>query len=259
MPVEGSVPSVLIFEDADALARGAADEFLRRAAAEIDVNGAFYVALSGGSTPRHLFTLLAAEPYRSQTPWEYIHFFWGDERTVPPEHPDSNFGAANEVLLSRVPVPADNIHRIAAERTPPDRAAAEYEATLRRVFRLAEDDWPRFDLVFLGLGADGHTASLFPGTAALTETRRLVVANWVEKLSTHRLTLTCPVFNRSACILFLVSGAEKAGTLAEILAADVGAARYPAQLIRPADGELHWYIDRAAGQAVGRTRGTTPA
>jgi 6-phosphogluconolactonase len=148
---------------------------------------------------------------------------------------------------------------MAAELPPPERAAAEYEATLRRFFRLSEEEWPRFDLVFLGLGADGHTASLFPDTAALTDTRRLAVANWVEKLATYRLTLTCPVFNRAACILFLVSGAEKAETLAEILAAEAGGARYPAQLIRPTDGELLWYVDRAAGQALSRTNRTTSA
>ncbi len=259
MPVDGTAPRVRIFEDAEALARGAADELLRRAVAGVEARESFSLALSGGATPRRLFGLLAAEPYRSRMPWARIHFFWGDERTVAPEHRDSNFGAAEETLLSRVPVPPENVHRIAAERPPPERAAAEYEATLRRVFRLSEDDWPRFDLALLGLGADGHTASLFPDTAALAETRRLVVANWVEKLATHRITLTCPVFNRAACILFLVSGAEKAETLAEILASEAGVARYPAQLIRPVDGELHWYVDRAAGQALDRTKGITPA
>jgi len=259
MPGDGSTGSVRIFEDADALARGAAELFLRRAVDQVDASGSFCIALSGGSTPQHLFGLLAAEPYRSQMPWAHIHFFWGDERTVPPEHRDSNFGAANELLLSRVPVPAENVHRMAAERSPPERAAAEYDATLRRFFKLSEKEWPRFDLVFLGLGADGHTASLFPDTAALTETHRLAVANYVEKLAAYRLTLTCPVFNHAACILFLVSGVEKAETLAEVLAAEVDGARYPAQLIRPADGQLLWYVDRAAGQALGRTEGTNSA
>ena len=258
-PGEGNAPSLRIFDDAGALARGAAAEFQRRASAAVDAKGSFRVALSGGSTPQRLFGCLGAEPYRSEMPWERIQFFWGDERTVPPGLSDSNFGAANDALLSRVPVIADNVHRIVAERSPPDRAAADYELTLRRVFRLSEDERPRFDLVFLGLGADGHTASLFPGTAALAETRRLAVANWVERLAAHRITLTCPVFNRAACILFVVSGVEKAEVLAEILAAEVGVARYPAQLIRPTDGELHWYIDRAAGRALGRTEGVTPA
>ncbi|MGD8697832.1 MAG: 6-phosphogluconolactonase [Gemmatimonadales bacterium] len=253
MPVDGSEPRVRIFEDADALARGAAVEFLQRAGAAVDAKGSFRVALSGGSTPRRLFRWLSAEPCRSAVPWERIHFFWGDERTVPPQHPESNFGAAEEALLSRVPVRAENVHRIEAERSPPGRAAAEYEATLRRVFRLSEDEWPRFDLVFLGLGADGHTASLFPGTDAVDETRRLVVSTWVERLAAHRLTLTCPVFNHAACILFLVSGADKAEVLAEILTAEVGEVRYPAQLIRPTEGELHWYIDQAADRALGRS------
>jgi 6-phosphogluconolactonase len=257
MPVDQNAPRVRVYEDAEALARGAADEFLRRAVAAVAARGSFCVALSGGTTPRRLYGLLAAEPYRSQMPWARTHYFWGDERTVPPEHPDSNFGAADEVLLSRVPVPAENIHRMSAERSPPERAAAEYETTLRKVFRLSEGGWPRFDLVLLGMGADGHTASLFPGTAALAETRRLAVANWVEKLATYRITLTCPVFNRAACILLLVSGADKAEMLAEILSEKAGPARYPVQLIRPADGELHWYVDRAAGQALGRTEGMT--
>lgn len=243
---------VHIFKDGDALARGAADEFLRRAVTHLEARDSYSVALSGGSTPKRLFELLAAEPFRSRMPWARIRFFWGDERTVPPDHPDSNFGMADRLLLSRVPIRPENVHRIPAERSPPERAASEYEATLRRVFRLAEDDLPRFDLVFLGMGSDGHTASLFPGTAALTETRHLVVANWIEKLEAHRLTLTCPVFNRAACIVFLVSGAAKSEMLANVLADGGRAPRYPAQLIRPTEGELHWYVDRAAGRALDR-------
>lgn len=248
----GGEPSVHVFEDGDGLARAAAEEFLRRAAMHLEARDSFSVALSGGSTPKRLFELLAAEPFRSRMPWDQIRFFWGDERTVPPEHPDSNFGMADRLLLSRVPIRAENVHRIPAEHAPPDRAAAEYEATLRHVFRLAEDEIPRFDLVFLGMGSDGHTASLFPGTEALTENRRLVVANWIEKLDTHRLTLTCPVFNRAACIIFLVAGAEKSEMLAKVLANGGRALRYPAQLVRPSKGELHWYIDRAAGRALDR-------
>lgn len=253
--MDGGAPIVSIFEDGDALARGAAEEFLRRAVRKLEARDSFSVALSGGSTPKRLFELLAAEPFRSRMPWARIRFFWGDERTVPPEHPDSNFGMADRLLLSRVPIRPENVHRIPGEYSPPDRAAAEYEATLRRVFRLTEGDLPRFDLVFLGMGSDGHTASLFPGTAALTETRRLVVANWVEKLDAHRLTLTCPVFNRAACIVFLVSGAEKSEMLPRILADGGRAPRYPAQLIRPSKGELHWYIDRAAGRALDQPSG----
>ncbi|MGD8867358.1 MAG: 6-phosphogluconolactonase [Gemmatimonadales bacterium] len=248
--MDGGAPTVHIFEDGEALARGAADEFSRRALTRTEAGDSFSVALSGGSTPKRLFELLAAEPLRSRIPWPQIRFFWGDERTVPPEHPDNNFGMADRLLLSRVPIRHENVHRMPAEHTPPDRAAAEYEATLHRVFRLAGENLPRFDLVFLGMGSDGHTASLFPGTAALTETRRLVVANWIEKLDAHRLTLTCPVFNRAACIVFLVSGAEKSEMLARVLADGGSRPRYPAQLIRPTEGELHWYIDRAAGRAL---------
>jgi len=252
-------PIVRIFDDADALARGAAEEFLRRAVTQLETRESYSVALSGGSTPKRLFELLAAEPFRSRMPWARLRVFWGDERTVPPEHPDSNFGAADRLLLSRVPIPFENVHRIPAELPLPARAASDYEVTLRRAFRLVEDDLPRFDLVFLGLGADGHTASLFPGTAALNETRRLVVANWIQKLDAYRITLTCPVFNRAACILFLVSGAEKSELLADILAERDRAPRYPAQLIRPLDGELHWYIDRSAGRALDRPETETSA
>jgi 6-phosphogluconolactonase len=254
---DGQVPTIRTFEDSDALARGAADEFLRRAVTRLQACASYSVVLSGGATPKRLFGLLAAEPYRQRMPWARIHFFWGDERTVPPEHEDSNYGAANQLLLSRAPIPPENVHRIPAERHPPARAASDYEATLRREFRLEGDALPRFDLAFLGLGADGHTASLFPGTAALAETRRMVVANWIEKLETHRITLTCPVFNRAACVLFLVSGTAKSKVLAEILADRNRIFHYPAELIRPLDGELCWYIDRAAGRALDQSAGGT--
>ena len=246
-----SGPRLRFFEDADALAEGAAAEFLRLAVSKTAPGVEFRVALSGGSTPRRLYDLLAGEPYASRMPWERIHLFWGDERTVPPDHADSNFGAAQAALLSRVPVPPGNIHRIQGELEPA-RAAEQYEAELRRVFRLEDGALPRFDLVFLGMGPDGHTASLFPGSEALAETHRLVVAPWIGKVGAHRVTLTCPVLNSSAFIMFLVAGADKAGVLREVLEGPGG--RYPAQFIRPADGELHWYIDSAAGHQL-RQRG----
>ncbi|KPK83133.1 MAG: 6-phosphogluconolactonase [Gemmatimonas sp. SM23_52] len=239
-----------IFSDPEQLARGAAQEFVRRTTAGQAAERPFAVVLSGGSTPKRMFELLAGEPYRDQVLWERIHFFWGDERSVPPDHPDSNFAAANQALLSRLELSADNLHRIQAELDDPGLAAARYEDELRRFFGLAEEEMPRFDLVFLGMGADGHTASLFPGTQALDEERRLAVATWVAKLGAHRVSLTCPVFNNAACILFLVSGAEKAETLRQVLESGREPLRYPAQLIRPQNGELLWYVDEAAAQRL---------
>jgi 6-phosphogluconolactonase len=242
-------PLIRVFDDPDALARGAADELTQRALAVTDAGDAFNVALSGGSTPDRLLRLLADEPYSTRISWTDVHLFWGDERAVPPDDPDSNFGAARDALITKVGIPAGNVHRIKGETEPQD-AAAEYEMDLRRHFALDEGRLPRFDLVFLGMGADGHTASLFPGTDALAETRRLVTANWVAVLESHRITLTCPVFNHAACIMFLVAGAEKAETLRLVLEGPQG--KYPAQLIRPASGELLWYVDRAAGTALSR-------
>jgi 6-phosphogluconolactonase len=246
----GGALEIRVFEDAEAVAGAAADEFLRRAVAKSGSGAPFSVALSGGSTPKRLFALLAREPYRTELPWESVHFFWGDERTVPPDHPDSNFGAAREILLSEIAVPEGNIHRIQGELEEPARAAAAYEESLRRFFQLPAAGIPRFDLAFLGMGADGHTASLFPGSEALGEARRLVVAPWVERLGAHRITLTCPVLNNASCILFLVSGAEKAERLKAVVESEGRDPLYPAQLVRPTRGELYWYVDRAAAAAL---------
>ncbi len=246
--------SIRVFDDPDQLARAGAQTFVRRARVAIETSGQFAVALSGGSTPKRLYRLLAGAPYRDEVPWESVHLFWGDERTVPPDHPDSNFGATQAALLSKLDIPARNIHRIEAELEDPEEAAARYTDELRRHFQLGEHDVPRLDLALLGMGADGHTASLFPRTTALEERRRLAVASWVEGLGTHRVTLTCPVFNNAACILFLVTGQEKAETLRDVLEGSAGTPRYPAQLIRPANGELLWYIDEAAGRLLSHRR-----
>lgn len=243
---------IRVFATAELVTEAAADLFLARAQQAIGSGRLFNVVLSGGSTPVRLFSLLAAEPYRDRIPWGHVHLFWGDERTVPPDHPDSNFGAANQALLAKLELPRANVHRIHGECRDPQQAAADYEAELRRHFGLAAGEFPRFDLVYLGMGADGHTASLFPGTEALAERRRLAVAHWVEMLGAHRITLTCPTFNRAACILLLVTGAEKAETLREVLEGAADPPRYPVQLIRPDGGELHWYIDEEAGRLLSR-------
>ncbi len=243
---------IRVFATAELVAEAAADVFAARAQQAVESGRQLHVALSGGSTPVRLFKLLAAKPYRHAIPWDLVHLFWGDERTVPPDHPDSNFGAAHDALLSKLELPRANVHRIHGEHRDPQQAAADYEAELRRHFRLADGEFPRFDLAYLGMGADGHTASLFPGSEALEERRRLAVAPWVESLGAHRITLTCPTFNNASCVLLLVTGGEKAETLREVLEGPAEPPRYPVQLIRPESGELHWYVDRGAGRLLSR-------
>ncbi len=236
---------VKIVPDGDALAHTAAQEFHRLSETAVQESGRFSVALSGGNTPRAVYTLLASE--HQQLPWDRIHIFFGDERHVPPDHPDSNFRMASESLLSKVPIPENNIHRIRAELEA-DAAAKEYEQELRVFFHLADHDWPRFDLIFLGIGEDGHTASLFPGSKALAEASRRVAPNWVEKFQAFRITLTFPVLNHAAEVLFMVSGAGKAQILSEVVRP--GARKYPAQNIEPQNGQLLWLVDQNAGSLL---------
>jgi 6-phosphogluconolactonase len=243
--------TLVVVNDAAAVARAAAGQIADRASRAAAETGRFSIALSGGSTPKRLYALLAdpASPYRERIPWGRVHVFWGDERHVPPDDAQSNFRMAREAMLDQVPIPAANVHRILAER-PAEEAAALYEAELRRDFSLASGGVPRFDLVLLGMGDDGHTASLFPGTAVLAERRRLVAANWVPKFSTWRITMTLPVFEKAAAVLFLVAGPDKAGPLAAVFDPTSPADAYPCQLVRPASGELVWIADRAAAARV---------
>jgi 6-phosphogluconolactonase len=179
-----------------------------------------------------------------------MFFFWGDERHVPPTDPDSNYRMADETMLSKIPVPAANVFRIKAENPDAEAAALAYEQTLQKFFALEAGQFPRFDLILLGMGPDGHTASLFPGTGALHEKSRLVVANWVEKLKASRFTLTLPVLNSAACVVFLVSGTDKASALHAVLEGDAPGEQYPAKLVRPTNGKLIWLIDRAAASQL---------
>jgi 6-phosphogluconolactonase len=179
-----------------------------------------------------------------------MFFFWGDERHVAPTDPDSNYRMASEAMLSKVPVPPANIFRFAAENPDATAVADAYEKTLRKFFQLGPEAFPHFDLILLGLGPDGHTASLFPGSAALQEKKCLVVANWVEKMQTHRLTLTLPVLNAAYCVAFLVSGTDKATVLRSVLEENVSGEQYPAKLVQPKDGKLIWFLDRAAASAL---------
>jgi 6-phosphogluconolactonase len=236
---------VIVCRDLEELSRKAAAEFVRQSNERSAAAGHFVVALSGGSTPRALYSLLASAEFQSQVPWDRVHFFWGDERCVPPDHPDSNYRMAFETLLSKAPVLEENVHRIEAELVP-EAAAARYEKTIREFFSLVDSAWPAFDLVFLGLGDDGHTASLFPGSEALEEARRLAVAVYVEKLKAHRVTLTPPVLNHAANIFFLVAGESKAAILTDVLEEKRGSESLPARRIDPQGGRLVWFVDRAA-------------
>jgi 6-phosphogluconolactonase len=239
--------NVTVVADAAALFRAAAAEFSRCAREAIAAGGRFCVALSGGNTPRGVYSLLAAEQGKT-LPWNRIFVFFGDERHVPPDHPDSNYRMANETLLSKVPIPPQNVFRVPAE-LPADVAADKYERSLREFFNLPENALPNFDLVLLGLGDDGHTASLFPGTAALAETSRLVVANWIEKFQSYRITFTYPVINRAAEALFLVSGDSKSQILKAVLDPS-GPRVYPAQAVQPQAGILMWLVDREAARLL---------
>lgn len=242
-----------IAEDKEQVAHLAATEFVRIANESINVRKRFTVALSGGSTPRRLYELLAdkTHPYLAQVDWRHAHFFWGDERCVSPDDAESNFRTAHDALLSRVPVPPQNIHRIEAERSDSDEAAQDYERYLRRFFDLTDKDFLQFDLVLLGLGTDGHTASLFPDSTALEEDTRLVVATWIAKLDARRITLTARAINHARRVVFLVVGADKSKAVRQVLTGVVrDEALMPAQLIRPEMGAPLWIIDRAAAQLL---------
>jgi 6-phosphogluconolactonase len=240
-------PEIEIVTDAAALYRAGAAEFVRQASAAVAATGTFTVALSGGSTPKGLYTLLATDPtFRAQVPWDNIHVFWGDERHVPPDDAESNYRMAHEVMLSKVPIPPANVHRITSEHAEASQAAEAYEQVLQAFFRPPAGQFPCFDLIFLGLGPEGHTASLFPGTKALHEEQRLVVSNWVGKFYTDRITMTPPILNNAACVIFLVSGEDKALPLKAVLEGAYEPEQLPAQLIRPRHGRLLWLVDQLA-------------
>jgi 6-phosphogluconolactonase len=242
---------VLVGEDFDETVHIAAGQFAalaRKLAAE---GKNVHVALSGGSTPRRLFQLLAVEPFASLVPWNSVHFFWGDERNVPPGHPDSNYSMARELLLSHVPVPPANIHRIPTGDGTALEAADLYQRTLREKPPLV-NGLPRLDYNLLGLGTNGHTASLFPHRPTLHECQRLVVADHVEEINSWRVTLTVPVLNNAAQITFLVTGADKAAVVKQVIEGPRDTEATPAQLIAPSNGALTWILDAAAASALTR-------
>lgn len=242
---------VLIMPDGAAVTRRAAEEFLKSATEAVAKKGSFTVSLSGGSTPKALYSLISDDPeFRSKMPWEKMYFFFGDERHVPPDSPDSNFRMAKEALFSKGLVKPEQITRIKGEYADAEKAALEYEQALRAYFRLKDGEFPRFDLVLLGMGEEGHTLSLFPGTRALHASDRIVVRNWVGKLFTERITLTAPAANQANRVIFLVTRADKALALKAVLEGPYEPEQLPAQLIQPVNGKLLWLIDQAAGSML---------
>lgn len=243
---------VLICSSPDEIFRKAAEIFAEGVSA---ANGSFTVALAGGSTPKGMYQLLASDEYRDKIDWKKVHAFFGDERCVPPENEFSNYRMANASLLMHVGIPPRQVYRIRGEAHPHE-AAAEYESTLLRVFGESDDaPFPRFDLILLGMGPDGHTASLFPGSSALKEKKRWAVANDVEKFREtptpwQRVTLTYPVINSARHVLFMIAGADKADSLYEVLHGAPNPDLYPSQSIRPENGRLTWLVDPASAQKL---------
>ncbi len=234
--------------DAAELSRFAAEKFIEIGNREIKENGCFTVALAGGSTPKELYKLIASEEFSSRIDWEKVFFFFGDERDVSPASDQSNFKMANELLFKPLEIQRTNIFRWQTEIINVVEVAEQYEKTLRKFFKLNAGEFPRFDLILLGMGEDGHTASIFPHTKALDEQKKLAVANPVKKLSTTRLTLTLPVINNAENIIFLVIGEHKAKILQKILETDPQPEKFPSQAVNPSDGKLIWLIDEDAGE-----------
>lgn len=240
--VKAATPEVRVAADAESVAKAVRDEIAHAVLAAVGERGRCDLVLSGGSTPRRTHELLAAV----ELPWDKVHVFFGDERCVPPEHEDSNWRMARETLIQRARIPDANVHRIAGERDPED-AASDAENEIQVHFGLRPGEMPRFDVVLLGMGSDGHTASLFPGTNAMEESTRLVVANHVEKLGAWRVTMTFPVFEAAARVMFLVVGADKAAMVRSSTVLRPSAATPPAGRVRPRGGSLVWFVDAAAG------------
>ena len=238
--------AVIVAREEPVFYRRAAEMIAESAEAAIAARGKFTLALSGGSTPTKLFGLLASDPFRSRIAWDKTFVFWGDERCVSPDHKDSNYKSAYDALLSKVPLPEANIFRMKGESGSPVEAAAEYEARMRGVF--GAGSFPKFDFMLQGMGDDGHTASLFPGSTGLGETQKWVVAHRADKLKALRLTLTCPVINAARRVVFFVGGVSKAEVLSKVLSGlSVG---YPVERVKP-HGDLIWLLDAGAASKLG--------
>jgi 6-phosphogluconolactonase len=244
---------VRILPDGPAIANRCAQKFVEIAAAAVKEKGSFDVALAGGSTPKLLYGLLVDDPeLRSLVPWDKMHVFFGDERHVKPDHPDSNFRMATESMISKSPLKPEQVTRIKGEYPVAEDAAKEYDQYLRTYYKLAEGQFPRFDLVLLGMGSEGHTLSIFPGTKALRENHRIAVHNWVGKVLMDRITLTAPAVNNAANVILMVTGADKAPALTAVLERFYEPDQLPAQLIQPTNGSLLWLVDTTAGSLLTR-------
>ena len=242
---------IRVSSDLLALSQVAAVEFVDRAKSAIRSRGRFTVVLSGGSTPKTLYRLLAETPeIKEALEWDKVHFFFSDERDVPSDHPDSNYRMVAEALFSKIAAPASNLHPILTQEGDAAHAAESYERALREFFRLAPGAIPRFDLILLGMGAEGHTASLFPDSEALSESKKLVVAAWVPAVHAWRITLTPPVLNHAEAVVFLVSGAEKAEALKSVIEGDDAPLRFPAQAVKPEQGRLIFLVDAEAARLL---------
>ncbi|MGB9199178.1 MAG: 6-phosphogluconolactonase [Terriglobales bacterium] len=241
--------TIEILPTAADLFHAAAEEFVKVGRQAIGAQGRFAVALSGGSTPKSLYSLLASS--YPDFPWARTYLFFGDERHVPPTDPESNYRMVNESLLSKIAMPAQNVFRVKAELPDAAFAAADYETQLRRFFELKPNEFPRFDLILLGMGPDGHTASLFPDSEGLRESSKLVIANWVEKFKTNRISFTFPLLNNAAEVMFLASGSDKSEMIHEVLE-DKRTPPLPSQQVQPTNGRLIWMLDESAAAKLRR-------
>jgi 6-phosphogluconolactonase len=248
-------PHIRIAHDEEEWATAAADLIHKFAQEAVLRHGRFLIALSGGTTPQRLYNQLAAPPYIDRLDWSRTTFFFSDERCVPPDHPDSNFGLANRALFHPLRINPDRVYRMNGEEADPDSAARDYEQRLREACGSSTGTWPRLDLVLLGLGQDGHTASLFPGTTALHEHQRIVAVGHAPSGPPIRLTLTLGVINEASVVLFLVTGSNKAGIVRTVLEPSADAdRRLPAALVKPERGRLIWLLDRPAAAGLTRLR-----
>ena len=241
---------IKIFSNISELNNFAADKFIETGNLAIKNNGRFTVALAGGSTPKALYRLLTTKEFSGQIDWHKVFFFFGDERNVAPDDEESNFRMANENLLEPLQIPAGNIFRWQTEIGDAEKTAENYQSALSNFFELPENDFPRFDLILLGMGDDGHTASLFPFSKALGETAKIAAANFVEKFDTTRLTLTFPVINNAANVVFLIGGTAKADALKEVLEGEPQPEKFPSQNVKPTNGDLFWLVDAPAARLL---------
>lgn len=242
---------IIRLANAEAVAEEAARRWVQIAQEAIGARGAFQIMLSGGYTPRVLYGLMATTPWRDQAPWQQTYVFFTDERRVPPSSPDSNYRMIRELLLDHVPVPEDHIFRLQGEGLE-SSVIRDYENKLRRQFQLGWQEWPRFDLVLVGLGGDGHIASIYPGTRAVSDLSNMVVVYEVPKMGTERVTVTLPVINHARNILFMVTGSDKAAPLSATLEGPPQPSTYPGQAVKPVDGKLAWLVDEAAASQLKR-------